>query len=107
VTKFPSSGSRRESPRYSLPMMAGEKAPNFTLCDHTGRARTLSALLAEGVVPFFFPLASSPICTAQACHFRDLSNEFAWAGTQLEPSTLTEHRRLTYADVFRHPIPMS
>jgi thioredoxin-dependent peroxiredoxin len=62
-------------------MIAGEKAPDFTLYDHTGRPRTLSVLLSEGpVVLFFFPLASSPICTAQACHFRDLSNEFARVG---------------------------
>jgi thioredoxin-dependent peroxiredoxin len=71
------------SPRYSLAMMAGEKAPNFTLYDHTGRPRTLSELLSDGpVVLFFFPIASSPICTAQACHFRDLSNEFATVGAQ-------------------------
>lgn len=31
---------------------------------------------------FFFPLASSPVCTAQACHFRDLSNKFAEVGAQ-------------------------
>src|SRR6201990_2861011 len=64
-------------------MIAGEKAPHFTLCDHTGRPRTLAALLSAGpVVLFFFPLASSPICTAQACHFRDLSSEFATVGAQ-------------------------
>jgi thioredoxin-dependent peroxiredoxin len=64
-------------------MIAGEKAPDFTLYDHTGRPRTLSALLSQGpVVLFFFPIASSPICTAQACHFRDLSNEFAAVGAQ-------------------------
>jgi peroxiredoxin Q/BCP len=64
-------------------MIAGEKAPDFTLYDHTGRPRTLSALLSDGpVVLFFFPLASSPICTAQACHFRDLSDEFARVGAQ-------------------------
>src|ERR1700755_3603191 len=62
-------------------MIAGEKAPHFTLCDHTGRPRRLSALLSDGpVVLFLFPIASSPICTAQACHFRDLSNEFARVG---------------------------
>jgi thioredoxin-dependent peroxiredoxin len=62
-------------------MIAGDKAPDFTLYDHTGRPRTLSALLSDGpVVLFFFPLASSPICTAQACHFRDLSSEFAAVG---------------------------
>src|SRR5260370_3905638 len=64
-------------------MIAGDKAPDFTLYDHTGRPRTLSALLADGpVVLFFFPIASSPICTAQACHFRDLSSEFARVGAQ-------------------------
>jgi peroxiredoxin Q/BCP len=64
-------------------MITGEMAPDFTLYDHTGRPRTLSALLAEGpVVLFFFPIASSPICTAQACHFRDLSDEFARVGAQ-------------------------
>lgn len=64
-------------------MIAGEKAPNFTLCDHSGRPRTLSELLSGGpVVLFFFPIASSPICTAQACHFRDLSDEFARVGAQ-------------------------
>ena len=80
-------------------MIAGEKAPNFTLCDHTGRPRTLSTLLAEGpVVLFFFPLASSPICTAQACHFRDLSNEFARVGAQrVGISTDTVDRQAHFA----------
>jgi thioredoxin-dependent peroxiredoxin len=64
-------------------MIAGDKAPDFTLYDHTGRPRTLSTLLSDGpVVLFFFPIASSPICTAQACHFRDLSSEFAAVGAQ-------------------------
>ncbi|WP_428338722.1 redoxin domain-containing protein [Mycobacterium sp.] len=64
-------------------MIAGERAPDFTLYDHTGRPRTLSAFLADGpVVLFFFPIASSPICTAQACHFRNLSDEFAQVGAQ-------------------------
>ena len=64
-------------------MIAGEIAPDFTLYDHTGWPRRLSALLCEGpVVLFFFPMASSPICTAQACHFRDLNSEFAKVGAQ-------------------------
>jgi peroxiredoxin Q/BCP len=80
-------------------MMAGEKAPNFTLCDHTGRPRSLSALLSEGpVVLFFFPIASSPICTAQACHFRDLSSEFAAVGAQrVGISTDTVDRQAHFA----------
>lgn len=62
-------------------MIAGEKAPDFTLRDHTGQDWSLSAMLSDGpVVLFFFPKASSPICTAQACHFRDLNHEFAAVG---------------------------
>jgi peroxiredoxin Q/BCP len=64
-------------------MITGDTAPDFTLYDHTGRPRMLSVLLSEGpVVLFFFPIASSPICTAQACHFRDLGDEFARVGAQ-------------------------
>jgi peroxiredoxin Q/BCP len=80
-------------------MIAGEKAPDFTLYDHTGQPRTLSALLSQGpVVLFFFPLASSPICTAQACHFRDLSDEFASVGAQrVGISTDTVDRQAHFA----------
>ncbi len=80
-------------------MIVGDKAPNFALYDHTGRPRTLSALLSEGpVVLFFFPMASSPICTAQACHFRDLSNEFARVGAQrVGISTDTVDRQAHFA----------
>src|SRR6202030_1788210 len=80
-------------------MIAGDKAPNFTLYDHTGRPRTLSALLSKGpVVLFFFPIASSPICTAQACHFRDLSSEFATVGAQrVGISTDTVDRQAHFA----------
>jgi peroxiredoxin Q/BCP len=87
------------SQRYSLPMIAGENAPDFTLYDHTGQPRTLSALLSQGpVVLFFFPLASSPICTAQACHFRDLSDEFARVGAQrVGISTDTVDRQAHFA----------
>jgi len=81
-------------------MIAGEKAPDFTLYDHSGRPRTLSTLLSDGpVVLFFFPLASSPICTAQACHFRDLSNEFAAVGAhRVGISTDTVDKQAHFAE---------
>src|ERR1700759_3761817 len=80
-------------------MIAGDKAPDFTLYDHPGRPRTLSALLSHGpVVLFFFPIASSPICTVQACHFRDLSDEFARVGAQrVGISTDTVDRQAHFA----------
>lgn len=89
-------------------MIAGEKAPDFTLYDHTGRPRTLSALLSEGpVVLFFFPIASSPICTAQACHFRDLSNEFATVGAQrvgISTDTVDKQAHFAQQRSFDYPL---
>ena len=89
-------------------MIAGDKAPDFTLYDHTGRPRTLSALLSKGpVVLFFFPIASSPICTAQACHFRDLSNEFATVGAQrvgISTDTVDKQAHFAQQRSFDYPL---
>lgn len=89
-------------------MIAGDKAPDFTLYDHTGRPRTLSALLSHGpVVLFFFPIASSPICTAQACHFRDLSSEFATVGAQrvgISTDTVDKQAHFAQQRSFDYPL---
>ncbi len=89
-------------------MIAGEKAPDFTLYDHTGRPRALSVLLSDGpVVLFFFPLASSPICTAQACHFRDLSNEFVTVGAQrvgISTDTVDKQAHFAQQRSFDYPL---
>ncbi|WP_024803859.1 peroxiredoxin [Nocardia sp. BMG51109] len=62
-------------------MKPGQRAPQFDLPDQSGISRTLDALLADGpLVLFFFPAANTPVCTAEACHFRDLSGEFAALG---------------------------
>ncbi|MFF9908643.1 peroxiredoxin [Streptomyces olivaceus] len=61
----------------------GDTVEDFTLPDETGTPRRLSELLADGpVVLFFYPAALSAGCTAEACHFRDLSAEFAAAGAR-------------------------
>jgi thioredoxin-dependent peroxiredoxin len=89
-------------------MIVGDKAPDFTLYDHTGRPRTLSALLSDGpVVLFFFPIASSPICTAQACHFRDLSSEFATVGAHrvgISTDTVDKQAHFAQQRSFDYPL---
>jgi thioredoxin-dependent peroxiredoxin len=89
-------------------MIAGDKAPDFTLFDHTGRPRALSAFLSDGpVVLFFFPIASSPICTAQACHFRDLSSEFATVGAQrvgISTDTVDKQAHFAQQRSFDYPL---
>lgn len=64
-------------------MSAGERAPDFQLPDQHGRLQTLRGLLTQGsVVLFFYPVALSGGCTAEACRFRDLRAEFAEVGAQ-------------------------
>ncbi|MBU3067813.1 peroxiredoxin [Nocardia sp. NEAU-G5] len=62
-------------------MKAGDRVPEFELSDQSGAVHTLDSLLAQGpLVLFFFPAANTPVCTAEACHFRDLAAEFAAVG---------------------------
>ncbi|MBJ8341664.1 peroxiredoxin [Antrihabitans sp. YC3-6] len=70
-------------------MKQGERAPQFELPDQTGANRSLDDLLAKGpVVLFFYPAANTPVCTAEACHFRDVAAEFdALGASQVGIST--------------------
>lgn len=62
-------------------MQIGSLAPSFELPDQSGTLRSLDSLLADGpLVLFFYPAANTPVCTAEACHFRDLTAEFAALG---------------------------
>lgn len=62
-------------------MKIGSLAPSFELPDQRGTLRSLDSLLADGpLVLFFYPAANTPVCTAEACHFRDLTAEFAALG---------------------------
>ncbi|QSB04943.1 peroxiredoxin [Natronoglycomyces albus] len=64
-------------------MRTGDIAPDFTLPDEKGEDRTLSELVSSGpVVLFFYPVAMSGGCTVEACHFRDLSVDFANVGAR-------------------------
>lgn len=64
-------------------MQTGDQVPDFAARLHDGRNVKLSELLTAGpVVLFFYPKAFTGGCTAEACHFRDLAEEFAEVGAQ-------------------------
>ncbi|MGK2878891.1 MAG: peroxiredoxin [Solirubrobacterales bacterium] len=68
----------------SRPLKDGAKAPDFTLPDQDGLDVNLYDLLKGGpVVVFFYPRAFTPVCTAEACSFRDSFEEFASAGARI------------------------
>ena len=50
---------------------AGASAPGFSLSDKDGNTVSLADYAGKKVIVYFYPAASSPGCTTQACDFRD------------------------------------
>ncbi len=57
-------------------LKAGDTAPDFTLTTHEGKPLTLSSLRGRKVLLWFYPMASTPGCTAEGRGFRDQQNYF-------------------------------
>jgi len=55
----------------AVSLEAGSAAPDFTLSDKDGKAHSLSDYRGQKVILYFYPAASTPGCTTQACDFRD------------------------------------
>jgi thioredoxin-dependent peroxiredoxin len=59
----------------------GDKAPNFTLKSDEGKDVSLKDFAGKRVLLYFYPKASTPGCTIEACEFRDLTPKFEKADT--------------------------
>lgn len=65
-------------------LRAGDKAPDFELSNDCGKKVRLSELLAGGpIVLYFYPADFTPICTREACLFRDHHAELAARGVRV------------------------
>jgi len=86
----------------------GDPAPDFELPDENGTTRRLGDFLANGpVVLFFYPAAMTPGCTAESCHFRDLSAEFNAAGAQrvgISADPVEKQKRFSDKHTFDFPL---
>lgn len=58
----------------------GTIAPAFSLTDADGNTVKLSDYKGRKVIVYFYPAASTPGCTKQACDFRDSLAELGGAG---------------------------
>jgi len=62
----------------------GQRAPSFEATDQDGNPVSLEALLRNGpLVLYFYPKDNTPVCTREACHFRDAHAELAERGAQV------------------------
>jgi thioredoxin-dependent peroxiredoxin len=65
-----------ESPRLEV----GDNAPAFSLPDADGDTVSLADYRGRKVIVYFYPAASTPGCTKEACDFRDNLAELNDAG---------------------------
>ena len=68
-----------QTPRLEV----GDTAPEFSLPDADGNTVSLSDFRGRRVIVYFYPAASTPGCTKQACDFRDNLAELGDAGIEV------------------------
>ena len=61
----------------------GDKAPNFESTNQKGESVKLSDFAGKKLVVFFYPKASTPGCTAEACSLRDNYQTFQAKGYEI------------------------
>tara|TARA_R110002012_G_scaffold81945_4_gene207533 strand:- start:72694 stop:73146 length:453 start_codon:yes stop_codon:yes gene_type:complete len=85
----------------------GDKAPNFTAKDQDGNTISLSDYTGKKLVLFFYPKASTPGCTAEACNLSDNYNRFQKSGYDiLGVSADSEKRQSNFKNKYDFPYPL-
>jgi thioredoxin-dependent peroxiredoxin len=64
----------------SITLAPGDTAPAFTLPDQDGAPVSLADFAGAKTIVYFYPAASTPGCTTQACDFRDNMASLIGAG---------------------------
>ena len=85
----------------------GDKAPAFSGMDQDGVAHKLSDYAGKKLVVFFYPKASTPGCTAEACDLRDNferfeANNYALLGISADPAA----RQAKFKEKYNFPFPL-
>ncbi|CAA0151404.1 thioredoxin-dependent thiol peroxidase [Tenacibaculum maritimum] len=85
----------------------GDKAPNFEAQDEKGNLVKLADYAGKKLVLFFYPKASTPGCTAEACNLRDNYHTFLAKGYAiLGVSADSAKRQQNWIDKHELPFPL-
>jgi peroxiredoxin Q/BCP len=89
-------------------IQVGDRAPDFTTTTTDGRTLRLSDFLGRrAVVLFFYPKDGTPVCTKEACAFRDSYERFAEAGAEvIGVSADSDEKHREFAAEHRLPFPL-
>ncbi len=88
-------------------LQKGDKAPNFNALDQDGNTHTLHQYEGKKLVVFFYPKASTPGCTAEACDLRDNfsrfeANNYAIIGVSADSAKA----QAKFKDKYEFPFPL-
>jgi peroxiredoxin Q/BCP len=88
-------------------LQPGDRAPDFTLPDADGKEVSLADLRGRKVIVYFYPAASTPGCTKQACDFRDNLASLQSAGYAvlgISPDTAAKQARFRDEEGVNFPL---
>lgn len=88
-------------------LQKGDKAPDFNALDQDGNTHSLIDYNGKKLVLFFYPKASTPGCTAEACDLRDNfsrfeSNNYAILGVSADSAKAQSK----FKDKYEFPFPL-
>lgn len=87
--------------------MTGTEAPGFTLKDSNGMDVSLSSTRGRNTIVYFYPAASTPGCTKQACDFRDSLASLQAAGYEvlgISPDPVEKLAKFAAAEALGFPL---
>ncbi len=88
-------------------LKVGDKVPEFSAKDENGNMISLSDYGGKKLIVFFYPKASTPGCTAEACNLRDNYSELKAQGYELlGVSADTPKRQLNFKNKYEFPFPL-
>ena len=85
----------------------GDAVPNFTAKDEQGNTISLSDYKGKKLVVFFYPKASTPGCTVEACNLRDNYAALQAQGYELlGVSADSAKRQSNFKNKYEFPFPL-
>ena len=85
----------------------GDQVPDFTVNDQSGNAISLSDYKGKKLIVFFYPKASTPGCTAEACNLTDNYKALQDEGYEiLGVSADSQKRQTNFKEKYKFPFPL-
>ncbi len=99
-------GYRSYSAAPNTPKL-GSKAPDFNLPNAKGELVSLNSFSGNWIVLYFYPRDDSPVCTKQACAFRDDFHKLEKLGAKVVGVSIDDGKsHADFAEKYSLPFPL-